>query len=35
MPDTFETNIIDTNNLIEIHEIVKQKGQALCRHIFL
>ena len=24
MPDTSETNVIDTNNLIEIHKIVRQ-----------
>ena len=24
MPNTFETNVIDTNNLIEIHEIVRR-----------
>ena len=27
MPDTFETNVIHTNDLIEIHEIVKETGK--------
>ena len=35
MPNTFETNVIDTNNLIEIHEIVRRtKSPSLCRHVF-
>ena len=27
MPNTFETNVIDTNNLIEIHEIVRRTNK--------
>ena len=36
MPNTSETNVIDTNNLIEIHEIVRRtKSPTLCIHVFL